>query len=171
VAAAAVLALSIAWSLQLGVALARERALRQELALELASLVGQQEIVLEIVDSRDAVKRALRPPAGAPAAYARAYGKLFTHPELPHVVAMVGRTPPPGAGQAYHLWVSQHGQVQLAGTLNVNADGFGQLVFDADRKGPLYDAVWVTLQPPTGASGSAQPGGTTVLRWDAPAGQ
>jgi hypothetical protein len=163
-AVAALLALVIGGGIQLGTALARERALRLELALELAALAGQQEVVLEVVDARDGTRRLLRPAPGAPPAYARAYGKVFTRPDLPHVVAMVGRMPPPPPGQAYHLWLLLDGQTKLAGQLGVNADGFGQLVLDADRNGPLYEAAWVTLQP----AGSI-PAGTTILRWDAPA--
>lgn len=164
IAAAAVVVLSLAGSAQLGVALARERALRQELALELAAVSGQQEIVLEVVDARDRVTRLMRPPADAPAAYARSYGKVYTRPDLPHVVAMVGRFPAPPAGQAYHLWVQLEGQVRLAGGVAVNAEGFGQLVFDGGRNGPLYDAAWITLQPPTPAP--SMPQGRPIVRWD-----
>ena len=167
-AAAAVLAVALGGGVQLGTALARERALRLELALELAALVGQQEVVLEVVDARDGTRRLLRPAPGAPPEYARAYGKVFTRPDLPHVVAMVGRVPPPPPGQAYYLWLLLDGQTRLAGPVGINADGFGQLVFDADRNGPLYQAAWVTLQPAGSARGG--PSGTTILRWDAPAG-
>gem|GEM_PF-1473233 len=162
-ALAAVVVVLLGWSAQLGVALARERTLRQELSQELSLLAGQREIVLEVVDSRDRVTRLLRPASGVPAPYAAAYGKVYTRSDLPHVVAMTGRMPVPPTGQAYHLWVRLNGQTQLAGTLAIDADGFGQLVFDADRRGPTYEASWITLQP----LGTAAPQGSTVLRWDA----
>ncbi|MGH2350360.1 MAG: anti-sigma factor domain-containing protein [Chloroflexota bacterium] len=155
-AAAVLVALSLAWSAQLGVALARERALRAEFA----SLVDQQEIVLEVVDSRQTVKRLLQPPDGAASSTAP-YGKLYTRPDLPDVVAMAARLPQPPAGQAYHLWVIQDGETQLAGIFATNADGFGLLVFTAGQNGPVYDAASVTLQPIGGAS----PAGEVVLRW------
>ncbi len=125
-------------------------------------LVSQQETVLEVVDARNTIKRNLAPPDGSGGATA-SYGKLYTRPDLSDVVAMAGRLPPPPAGQAYHLWLTQAGQSsapQLAGVLAFN-QGFGLLVFDAAQPGPTYNAAWVTLQPP----GSAAPAGPTVLRW------
>jgi hypothetical protein len=156
-AAALVLALSIGWSVHLGVALARERALRAEFA----ALVSQQEVVLEVVDSRQTVKRLLTPPDGGGSPTAP-YGKLYTRPDLPQVVAMAARLPAPPVGQAYHLWVVQEGHPQLAGVLAFN-QGFGLLVFDAGRSGPDYGGAWITAQP----LGSAGPSGSPVLRWQA----
>ena len=150
-AAVVLLVLSLA-----GVTVARERALRAEFA----DLVAQQEVVLEVIDSAQTVRVVLRPPTpGSPA-----YGKLYTRPDLPHVVAMAARLPLPPSGQAYHLWVSQAGQTRLAGMLAINEQGFGLLIFDADRPGPHYDAVQLTLQPVGGTSPAAPP----VLRWEAP---
>jgi len=119
------------------------------------------EWVLEVVDARNTVKRNLAPPDGG-AGTGAPYGKLYTRPDLSDVVAMAGRLPPPPAGQAYHLWLTQPGQSgpQLGGVLAFN-QGFGLLVFDTAKPGPTYEAAWVTLQPP----GSAAPTGPTVLRW------
>ncbi|MBI3973817.1 MAG: zf-HC2 domain-containing protein [Chloroflexi bacterium] len=165
-AAALVLALPVGLGVQLGVALARERALRSELA----SLVGQQEVVLEVVDARQTVKRLLVPPEGGASSNAP-YGKLYTRPDMPHVVAMAGRLPPLLPGYAYHLWVRYQRQDQLAGVLLVN-QGFGLLVFDADRDGPVYEVAWITAQPlqPAGAALASTPSGTTILRWQQPPG-
>lgn len=158
VAVALAVALAAGWGVQQGVALARERA---QLRAEYAALIGQQEIVLEVVDGRNTVRRLLGPPdGGGPVA---PYGKLFTRPDLPHVVAMAGRLPPPSPGLAYHLWVAQPeygGQARLAGVLTFN-QGFGLLVFDAEGPGPAYDAAWITVQAP----GSGPPTGPTILRW------
>jgi anti-sigma factor RsiW len=165
-AAAAALALSLAYTAQLGVALARERAVRAELAQELAALSSQREIVLEVVDARDKTTRMLRPAAGAPREFATSYGKVYTRPDMPHVVAMTGRLPAPPLGQAYHLWVRLDGQTRLGGVLEINAEGFGQLVFQADRNGPVYESAWLTLQPPVPPSQTAAPQGPTLLRWD-----
>jgi len=151
------LALLLIWSIQLNVSLARERALRAEFA----DLVGQQEIVLEVVDSNETVRRVLLPPQHS--ADLPPYGKLFTRTDMIHVVAMAARLDPPPPGQAYHLWLTRHNETELAGLLRINADGFGLLVFDAAVDGPEYDAAWVTLQP----IGGDTPQGDAVIRWQA----
>jgi hypothetical protein len=152
---AVLLALSLAWSFQLNVALAKERALRSEFA----DLVDQQEIVLEVIDSSKTTKAFLR----ATADDSRSYGKLFTRSDFPDVVAMAGRLPVPPAGQAYHLWVTQQGETYLAGVMKVNDKGFGLLVFGADQPGPVYEDAQLILQP----LGSTSPTGTPVIAWEA----
>ncbi len=155
-AAVILLALSLTWSIRLSVTLARERLLRAELA----SLVSQQEVVLEVVDSSKTIKRVLRSPgSGSPS-----YGKLYTRPDLPHVVAMAARLPQPPEGQSYHLWLRSQGQIQLAGVMTVNSQGFGLLIFDADHNGPVYEAAQLTLQ----SEGSTTPSGVSVILWEAP---
>src|SRR6266545_4106600 len=154
-AAVLVVVLLLGWSVQLSAALARERALRAEYA-QLVS--EQQELVIDILDSPKTTKAVLRPTQPG----SKAYGKLFTRPDLPHVLVMAARLPAPPAGQTYYVWLTQAGQPQLVGELGLN-QGFGALVFDADRTGPVYAAAQVTLQP----KGSTSPGGTTVLQWRA----
>ena len=155
-AAAAVLLIVVllGWSVQLSVALARERALKAEFA----NLVDQQEIVLEVIDSSSTTRRVLLPPEKGASA---AYGKLFTRSDLPHVVAMAARLPQPPAGQGYHLWVTGDSRTQLAGVLKVNEQGFGLLIFDADHDGPIYDSAQITLQPVD----STRPAGSPILTW------
>lgn len=153
-AAIAVLSLSLAWGVQLSEALDNERALRERVA---AHFTQQQEIVLEVVDADDATRLILRSPDPD----SRAYGKLFTRPDLPHVVAMAARLPIPPEGQTYHLWLTSEGRTFLAGVLPVNDQGFGLLTFDADHDGPVYEAARLTLQ----AAGAEAPGGETVLAW------
>lgn len=153
-AAVLALALSLAWSARLSVTLAQERALRAEYA----DLVGQQEVVLEVVDSPKTIKALLRPPPGSSST---AYGKLYTRPDLPHVVAMAARLPQPPEGHAYHLWLTRQGQTALAGVLAVNNQGFGLLVFDADSNGPVYEAARLTRQP-EGATAPTEP---PVIQW------
>jgi hypothetical protein len=162
VAAALLLAAAaLGRSAELDVALAQERALRTGYA----SLVDQQEVVLDVVDSRQTVKRLLQPPDGTRDPATAPYGKLYTRPDLPQVVAMAARLPPPPAGRAYHLWVTQQGQTRLAGVLRTNAEGFGLLVFTAETPGPAYDAALITLEPAGAAP--AVPAGAPVLRWAA----
>jgi anti-sigma factor RsiW len=157
VAAAAllvVLALSLIWGARLSEALDQERAMRASVA---AHFSRQQEIVLEVVDAAEASRVILRSPDPD----SRAYGKLFTRPDLPHVVAMAARLPIPPQGQTYHLWLTSEGRTFLAGVLPVNDQGFGLLTFDADHDGPVYEAARLTLQ----AAGAEAPGGETVLAW------
>lgn len=153
VAALILLAISVVWNVRLIGVLAQERA---QLA-EYADLIGQQEIVLEVVDSNQTTRRVLLPPEDG----SRAYGKVFTRPDMPHVVAMAARLPQPPEGQAYHLWVTRAGRTRLAGTMNVNDEGFGLLVWDVDRDGPDYESARLTLQP----EGSTEPAGAPVLVW------
>ena len=156
VAAAAVvaLALALAWGVRLSEALDQERAMRERVA---AHFSQQQEIVLEVVDAEDATRLILRSPDPD----SRAYGKLFTRPDLPHVVAMAARLPLPPEGQSYHLWLTSDGRTFLAGVLPVNDQGFGLLTFEADHDGPVYEAARLTLQ----AAGAEAPGGETALAW------
>jgi anti-sigma factor RsiW len=157
VAAAAllvVLTLSLLWGARLSEALDQERAMRASVA---AHFSRQQEIVLEVVDADEATRVILRSPNPD----SRAYGKLFTRPDLPHVVAMAARLPVPPQGQTYHLWLTSEGRTFLAGVLPVNEQGFGLLTFDADHDGPVYEAARLTLQ----AAGAEAPGGETVLAW------
>lgn len=152
---AILLAVSLAWGFQLNVALAQERALRSEFA----NLVDQQEIVLEVIDSSKTTKAFLR----ATADDSNSYGKLFTRSDMPNVVSMAGRLPGVPAGMAYHLWVTRDGQTDLAGVMKVNDQGFGLLVFTADRPGPVYEATQLILQP----IGSTTPSGTPIIAWQA----
>jgi hypothetical protein len=152
---AILLAFSLAWGFRLNVALAQERSLR----IEFADLVGQQEIVLEVIDSSKTTKAFLR----ATASDSSSYGKLFTRSDLPDVVAMAGRLPVPHAGQAYHLWVTKDGKTYLAGNMKVDEKGFGLLVFTADQPGPVYEAAQLILQP----IGSNSPTGTPIISWEA----
>jgi hypothetical protein len=154
VAAILLLLILLGWSVQLSVALARERALRAEFA----NLVDQQEVVLEVIDSSKTTRRVLLPPEKGSSA---AYGKLFTRADLPQVVAMAARLPQPPIGQAYHLWLTSAGQTRPAGVMKVNEQGFGLLVFDADRNGPVYDSAQLTLQP----IGSSTPANSSILTW------
>ena len=147
------LILSLAWGIRLNVALAQERALRAEVL----DLVGQQELVLEVVDSNQTNRSFLRPVDTTSAAY----GKLFTRTDMPFLVAMAARLPQPPQGQAYHVWLTHDQQTELAGVMVVDEAGFGLLLHEADQNGPTYDAAELTLQP----LGTTAPQGTPVLFW------
>jgi hypothetical protein len=149
-------ALFAAWDVRLDDALSQERDLRARLA----HLQVQQELVLEVVDSRETRKAVLLPPERSES---RAYGKVFTRADMPHVVAMAARLPRPPEDRAYHLWLTSEGSTRLGGVIAVDSSGFGLILFDADRPGPVYDEASLILQP----KGSKRPEGAPVLRWRA----
>lgn len=155
VAAVVVAVLSLAWNAHLSDALSKERSLRSRLA----ELVGRQEVVLDVVDSRQTERAFLRPPAGS---RSNSYGKVFTRPDMAYVVAMAARLLQPRSGYAYHLWLTERGQTRLAGVLAVNRQGFGLLVLRTGRSGPRFDSALLTLQ----RSGASAPAGRTVLHWE-----
>jgi hypothetical protein len=138
------------WTTMLSATLANERALYSQLA-------GQQEIVFEVVDSPEATRVVLRPPVSG----STAYGKVFTRPDLPFVVAMAGRLPAPPSGQQYHLWLERDEKMILAGTMSINGQGFGALVYVDDRNGPVFGSARITLQP----AGATEPAGVPALIW------
>jgi hypothetical protein len=119
--------------------------------------VDQQEIVLEVIDSNKTERRVLLPPTGD----SRAYGKVFTRSDMPHVVAMAARLSPPAAGDAYHLWLTRENVTFLAGTLRTNDVGFGLLLYDDSVDGPQYSRAIVTLQ----RLGTMAPVDSAVLMW------
>jgi hypothetical protein len=145
-----------AWDARLDDALSKERDVRARLA----RLQVQQELVLEVVDSRETRKAVLLPPANADS---RAYGKVFTRADMPHVVAMAARLPQPRRNHAYHLWLTSRGKTQLAGVLAVDSSGFGLVLFEADRAGPVYEEARLIEQP----KGSKRPAGEPIIRWRA----
>jgi hypothetical protein len=151
VAAAAMVVIAVgAWNYQLDQTIAQEREIYRRLA-------GQQEIVFEVVDSPKAAKLFLRSPVTG----STAYGKVFVRSDLPFVVAMAGNLPPAPAGQAYHVWLTlESGDTVLAGILNVQ-DGFGSLVYQADRNAPAFQSVRLTAQ----ALGATAPDGVPVIFW------
>jgi hypothetical protein len=126
-----------------GVALAREQAARAAQA----DLARQQQDMLSLLDSPQVWRATLRAPsptAGSPT------GRLFTRPDRPTtLVTTTGLTPPP-AGQTYQVWVRQTSAAPtlMVGTLPVQPNGFGALLFDEPEPGLGYDRVMVTLQPP-----------------------
>lgn len=150
---AILLLLFLAWNIQLNVALARERALRAEVA----DLVGRQELVLEVVDSEQTERLVLLPPSPT----SNAYGKVFTRADMPYVVAMAARLPQPPADKAYHLWLTHGPTTELAGVMVLDGDGFAMLIYEADRDGPSYDTAALTLQP----LGANEPAGEPLLVW------
>jgi hypothetical protein len=144
-ALAVLLVASVAWGLSLNQALAQERSLLQQLG----SAAARDEIVFEVVDARNVSKVTLRSPTDdSPTA---PYGKVFTRPDMPYVVAMAGRLPAAPAGQAYHLYLDG----RRIGTLTPNDGGFDYLVYRADAVGIAYQQARVVLEPPqaTDASG------------------
>lgn len=122
-----------------------------------AALQQQQQMALQVMNSSSTIQISLLPSApNSPA-----YGKVLIRPDLETVVVLANHLPQPPLGRDYHLWVTTRGLQQLAGILNVNANGFGVLVFETNRKGPIFKAVELTLQP----DHSGLPSGERVLAW------
>lgn len=147
--------IALAWGTQLNAALAHERALREEYAQLLSQ---QQELVIEVLDSPQSTKSFLRPTQAG----SRAYGKLFTRADLPHVVIMAARLPEPPENRVYQVWLTQAGQAQLAGELTFH-NGFGILVFDAPQAGPVYEAAQLVAQPRSSTTLTSTP----IIQWQA----
>lgn len=148
--------LSFTWGIRLTVALDQERQLRAEHADLLDEVVGEQEIVFEIIGFDDTNRQFLRSQQPD----STSYGKLFTRPSMPYVVVMAGRLPQPSPGETFHLWVTRGGTIALGGELTIDDNGFGLLVFTADQPGPMYDSALITLQP----AGGTEPSGLEILR-------
>jgi len=156
-AGVALAALLVTWNVRLENALSQQRTLRARIA----HLTGQQERILEVVDSRHTDKAFLAPPDGSSS---EAYGKLFTRSDLADVVVLGARLARPGPDAAYHVWLTDSGGgTKLAGTLAVDRSGFGLLLFRAERAGPDYEAARIILQP----RGSKRPSGRPALEWRA----
>jgi Anti-sigma-K factor rskA/Putative zinc-finger len=151
-AGVAVTALLVTWNVRLENALSQQRTLRARIA----HLTGQQERILEVVDSRHTEKTFLAPPEGSAS---EAYGKLFTRSDLADVVVLGARLAPPGPDTAYHVWLTDRRGTELAGVLAVDRSGFGVLLFRAERAGPDYEAARIILQP----KGSKRPSGRPAL--------
>jgi len=150
------LILSLIWGIRLAVALDRERELRAEYVDLVDGVVGQQELVFEVVGFDDTNRQFL----SAQQDDSTSYGKLFTRPAMPYVVVMAGRLPQAPAGATFHVWVVSDGQTTLAGDLTVDEQGFGLLVFTVNHPGPTYETAFVTLQP----QGDTNPAGAEILR-------
>ncbi len=131
---------------------AQERQLRQELS----GMVERQEVVLEVVDGANTVKRLLRSTTGS-----TAYGKVYTRPGIPHLVAMAGRLEALADDSTYELTLTVGGEERDVGLLRVERTGFGLLVVDFPGDPPPFEAARVVRR---GADGSVE----TVLAWSAP---
>lgn len=156
-AAMVLLVLLLAWVVGLNRALAHEQGLR-------ARLMQQTELIFEVVDSDQSTRLFLRPSKEAPLLSEGAlppYGKLFTRADMPYVVAMTGRLAAPPPGKDYRLWLIGPERTELAGVMNVDANGFGSLVYQADRDGPVFESARLILQDADRADLS----GTVVLAW------
>ena len=150
VAAAVLLAASLAWNWRLSADLAHQQSVQAEL---MGRITHDQATVFDVVDSPATTKRVLRSPAdsspGAP------YGKVFSRSDSADVVAMVNRLPQPPAGERYQLYLTRtDGTIDVAGWLPVDADGFSYLVFRSDRAGPAFRHIEVRL------------GAQAILAWD-----
>ncbi len=146
-------AVSAAWGISANQSLAQERSL----LAQLQDAAAKDEVVFDVVDARNVNKATLRSPSDeSPTA---PYGKVFTRPDMPYVVAMAGRLPPAPAGQEYHLYLDD----VRVGTIVPNDAGFGYFVYRAGAVGIAYQRARLVLEAPQSTSAS----GTTVVAWPA----
>ncbi|TMB76807.1 MAG: anti-sigma factor [Chloroflexi bacterium] len=146
VASGLLLAASLAWGLSLNAALAQERTLRAQLQ----DAAAKDEVVFEVVDARNVQKTTLRSTVDdSPTA---PYAKIFVRPDMPYVVAMVGRLSPPASGRAYHLYLDG----RRVGTLAPNDAGFSYFVYRADAVGVSYQQARVVLESESSSDASGQ---------------
>jgi Putative zinc-finger len=150
IAAALLLAASLAWNWRLSADLAHQQSVQAELV---GRITHDQATVFDVVDSPATTKRVLRSPTDSgPSA---PYGKVFSRSDSADVVAMVNRLPQPPAGERYQLYLTRaDGTIDVAGSLPVDADGFSYLVFRSDRAGPAFRHIEVRL------------GAQAILAWD-----
>ena len=145
------LVVSLAWGLSANQTLAQERTLRAQLQ----DTAARNEVVFDIVDARNVSKTTLRSAIDdSPTA---PYGKVYTRPDMPYVVAMAGRLPPAPSGREYHLYLDE----QRVGTIAPNDAGFGYFVYRADAVGISYQQARLVLEPPQATSAT----GSLILAW------
>jgi hypothetical protein len=160
-AAAAALALVIGlvtWNVQLQQGLADERTLLQQLRDS-----AKESVIFEVIDSPGAQKTMLRAVGPQRPGEDPPYGKLYTNANQTQVVMMAGRLPNPGAGQEYHLYLTDRsGATVDPGALHVDASGFGYLIYETGGRGPTYSAARLYLQP----AGATSPGGTLLIAFE-----
>ena len=119
----------------------------------------EQAVAFDVIDSSRTTGRVLRSTDGS-----AAYGKLWTRSDMPDVVAMVNRLPASPPGSEYQLWcesASMPAGMRKVGTLSLDPEGFGMIVYKEDRQGPAYQLIEVVLQP----AGAAADQGRIVLTW------
>jgi hypothetical protein len=156
VAAALVLVVGLlVWNLQLQQGLADERTLLQQLRDN-----AKESVIFEVVDSPGSQRISLKAVGPQRPGEDPPYGKVYTNPSQTQIVAMAGRLPSPDANGEYHLYLTDRiGAIVHAGTISVDAAGFGYLIYETGGRGPAYSAARLYLQP----RGSSSPGGTLVL--------
>ena len=151
IAMSVLLAASLAWGISATQTLARERTL----LAQLQDAAAKDEVVFDIVDARNVTKTTLRSATDdSPTA---PYGKVFTRPDMPCVVAMAGRLPSAPSGREYHLYLDD----RRVGTIAPNEGGFGYFVYRADAVGIAYQEARLILEPPQATSAT----GSVVLVW------
>lgn len=152
-----IVAVLLAWSLatraQMQQALSSAQAARQEVL----SLQTQQQLAIPVLNSRSTEEIVLH----AIDANSNSYAKVLIEPYKPTVVLLGYNLPQIAATENYALWTTSKGVMQLVGTFTPNSNGFGMVVFVADRDDPVFKEILVTRQLPD----SIYPSSDRVLVW------
>lgn len=122
---------------------------------DLQAIIQQQMTVQEIVESTETRQLVLEPQEDLLAAS----GRLYTNPENPTLVLTATGLPQPQEGEGYFVWYGSDESFELAGSLTVNEDGFGLIVFESDEKETMNFAQ-IAIQPVNDLTT-----GKLVLRW------
>lgn len=126
-------------------------------------LVGQREslseqtAMLQFITGNNTLRLGLYPTAENSSASGRAY----MQPDQRNAVFLVLDMPQPSAGETYHIWITTPDETFLAGTIEVDENGFGKLITDMKRVNIDYQTIDLALQP----LGSQQIG-EPILSWD-----
>jgi hypothetical protein len=120
--------------------------------------LAQQEIVMEVVDSRQVNRFILR----AVDQTSRAYGKIFTLAKMPEVVVMAARLEPPPSGQTYRITLRRPDGAEIVSPLAVNQDGFGLTIVKTEAPGPRFSSAHLSLVPEEAPSTGAR----ILLAWN-----
>lgn len=122
---------------------------------DLQAILQQQALIQEIVESDETLQFALEPQEDELAAS----GRLYTNLEKETLVLTATGLPKPSEGEGYFVWYGSDEIVELAGSLIVNDDGFGLLVFESDEQETMQFAQ-IAIQPVNDLTT-----GKLVLRW------
>ncbi len=121
----------------------------------LEAIEQQQTIIREVIEADDTVEVVLAPQQDG----SDAWGHLYRNPHQPTAVLIATQLPQPPKGQSYFVWYGTEEEFELAGTMNVNEQGFGLLSFESDPQEEMSFAQ-IALQPITDLTS-----GELVLRW------
>jgi hypothetical protein len=147
-AAAAIAAVSLAWSIRLNNELESQRT-------TLVNLTRRYDTIVGVLAANEVKIQALSATEAAPGSM----GRIFLDQETGSGMIM-HRLPPLAEGQCYQLWFVSRGERKSGGVLRTNPDGSGYTIIQAPGPVSSFDTVGVTREP---AGGSQWPTSDRLL--------